>query len=333
MKTKLLNVWESIRASFWFVPSIMVFWAVLLSFLMVAVDRRLDLTSYSSFGILYAGGPEGGRLILSTIAGSMVTVAGVAFSITIVALTLASSQFGSRLLRNFMRDTGNQLVLGTFISTFIYCLLVLRTVGQVDEAVFVPNVSITFAVVLALVNVGVLIFFIHHVSTSIQADQVIAAVYHELLNHIQRLFPEEIGYGPDHNEKVENEKSALGHAYYQTVPVLASQSGYLQAIDSDGLLEFATGNDLLMYLQYRPGEFVVAGSTIVAVQCNEPLDENLKRQISGSLILGAQRTPEQDSEYVVHQLVEVAVRALSPGIKIPLQRFLVSIDLALPFAI
>ena len=317
MKTKLLNVWESIRASFWFVPSIMVFWAVLLSFLMVAVDRRLDLTSYSSFGILYAGGPEGGRLILSTIAGSMVTVAGVAFSITIVALTLASSQFGSRLLRNFMRDTGNQLVLGTFISTFIYCLLVLRTVGQVDEAVFVPNVSITFAVVLALVNVGVLIFFIHHVSTSIQADQVIAAVYHELLNHIQRLFPEEIGYGPEHNEKVENEKSALGHAYYQTVPVLASQSGYLQAIDSDGLLEFATGNDLLMYLQYRPGEFVVAGSTIVAVQCNEPLDENLKRQISGSLILGTQRTPEQDSEYVVHQLVEVAVRALSPGINDP----------------
>ncbi|HEU18338.1 MAG TPA: DUF2254 domain-containing protein, partial [Deltaproteobacteria bacterium] len=120
MKTRLLNLWEVLRTSFWFIPGLMVISAIGLSFVIVAVDRMIEPGHHRIFGFLYAGGPEGARSILSTIAGSMITVAGVAFSITIVALTLASSQFGPRLLRNFMRDTGNQIVLGIFIATFIY---------------------------------------------------------------------------------------------------------------------------------------------------------------------------------------------------------------------
>ena len=317
MKTRLLNLWESLRTSFWFIPALMVFSAIGLSFVMVAIDRREELASYRVFGLLFTGGPEGARSILSTIAGSMITVAGVAFSITIVALTLASSQFGPRLLRNFMLDRGNQVVLGTFIATFIYCLLVLRSVHTIGEQVFVPSISVTFVIVLALANVGILIYFIHHVSTSIQADRAIATVYRELEGHMQRLFPEELGHELEksENNRVRSEPEEDG--YHQTNHVAASQNGYLQAIDSSGLFEIAMENDFLIYLQNRPGEFIVAGSTLAVVKCTEQLDESLAEQIVDLFIVGAQRTPEQDAEFAIHQLVEVAIRALSPGINDP----------------
>ena len=315
MKTKLLNLWEAVRTSFWFIPGLLVFAAIGLALAIVTIDQQVDLEPNRAFGLLYTGGPEGARAILSTIAGSMITVAGVAFSITIVALTLASSQFGPRLLRNFMRDTGNQMVLGIFIATFIYCLLVLRSVLTVGEHVFVPSLSVTFAMALALVNVGVLIYFIHHVSTSIQADHVIAAVYRELSENLQRLFPEELGTGSAEGDRdgPRPEEVSDAHAHRST----ASESGYLQAIDSDGLLDLACKSDSLFHLQYRPGEFIVAGSTLVTVECKEPLDESLAEQIADSFISGPQRTPEQDAEFAIHQLVEVAARALSPGINGP----------------
>jgi len=318
MLTKLLNLWGSVRTSFWFIPGLMVFLSMGLSIGMVTIDRRIELDHYSFLGIIFVGGPEGARSILSTIAGSMITIAGVVFSITIVSLTLASSQFGPRLLRTFMKDTGNQVVLGTFISTFIYCLLVLRSVHTQGEIVFVPSISVTFAVILALANVVVLIYFIHHVSTSIQADRVIAAVYRDLLGHIQQLFPEELGYefAESMNDKVNPQPDE--DWYHQKHDILAIQDGYLQAIDNDGLLGIAMKNDLLIYLQYRPGEFIANDDILVTVKCStEELDENLTEQIINSFITGQQRTPDQDAEFAIHQLVEVALRALSPGINDP----------------
>jgi uncharacterized membrane protein len=317
MKTRLLHFWESVRTSFWFIPALMVFSAVALSMIMIVIDSRLSLDGYRGFAFAYTGGPDGARSVLSTIAGSMITVAGVAFSVTIVALTLASSQFGPRLLRNFMKDTGHQVVLGTFIATFMYCLLILRTVHGVGDQVFVPSLSVTFAVVLALVNVGVFIYFIHHVAGSIQADQVIASVYGELVEHMKQLFPEELGYereagGPD---RVAQKPEMDGNRHIHRLRI--SQSGYLQAIESDSLLTLATQHDLVFHLHYRPGKFIVPGSTLVTVQCPERLEDELAEQIVDAFILGAQRTPEQDAEFAIHQLVEVAVRALSPGINDP----------------
>lgn len=318
MKTRLLNLWGSVRVSFWFLPGLMVFAAIALSVVIVALDRRLELdANYSLFGFLYTVGPEGARSLLSTIAGSMITVAGVAFSITIVALTLASSQFGPRLLRNFMQDTGNQVVLGTFIATFIYCLLVLRSVHTVEEQVFVPSLAVNFATVLALANVGVLIYFIHHVATSIQADRVIAIVYHDLEEHLQRLFPEELGYEPQDSASEDIRPQSEEESSKEVRDILASQSGYLQAVENDGLVQIAREHDLLVHLQRRPGEFVVVGGAIAIVKSAEPLDESLAGQIAQAFIVGAQRTPEQDAEFAIHQLVEVALRALSPGINDP----------------
>jgi uncharacterized membrane protein len=317
MKTRLLNFWESARTSFWFIPGLMALFAIGLSPVIVALDRRIEFDPHRFFGILYAGGPEGARAILSTIAGSMITVAGVAFSVTIVALTLASSQFGPRLLWNFMRDTGNQVVLGTFIATFIYCLLVLRSIHTSGEQLFVPDISVTFGMALALLNVGVLIFFIHHVSTSIQADRVIAIVYHELEEHIHDHFPEDAGNENTEQSKGDRMRQQEEDRYSEVHHVAASQGGYLQAIDNDGLLEIARKSDLLIHLRHRAGQFVVAGTTFAEVRCNDLPGQSLAEQIVNCFILGRQRTPQQDAEFAIHELVEVAIRALSPGVNDP----------------
>ena len=146
MKGKLLALWDVLRTSFWFVPAIMALGAIALAYLLTALDARLQPVQLAGLGWIYTGSAEGARSMLSTIAGSMLTVAGLSFSITIAALTLASSQFGPRLLRNFMRDTGNQLVLGTFIAGYLYCLLVLRTVRGAETNAFVPQISVTVGV-------------------------------------------------------------------------------------------------------------------------------------------------------------------------------------------
>jgi uncharacterized membrane protein len=191
MREKLAVFWDSLRSSFWFVPTMMALGAATLSIVTIDTDRVSNAAFANSLGFIWSGGAEGARSILSTIAGSMITVAGVVFSITIVALTLASSQFGPRLLRNFVRDRGNQITLGTFISTFMYCVLVLRTVRVKDEGNFVPFVSVTCGIALAVASIGVLIFFIHHVSRSIQAEFLIAKVGEEFRNSITDHFPEQ----------------------------------------------------------------------------------------------------------------------------------------------
>lgn len=166
MKERLKDLWLLVHASFWFVPTLMCLAALLVSVVTLRIDQAISASYATSVGLIWSGGAEGARSILSTIAGSMITVAGVVFSIVIVALTLASSQFGPRLLRNFVRDTGNQITLGTFLSTFLYCMLVLRTVRVKREGNFIPYISITAGMALSIASIGVLIYFIHHVSVS-----------------------------------------------------------------------------------------------------------------------------------------------------------------------
>jgi predicted DNA-binding protein with PD1-like motif len=174
VKVRLLAVWFLVRGSYWFVPALMAAVAVGLSALTLAVDDVLRDRALAGLAWVYAGGPDGARALLSTIAGSMITVAALVFSITMVVLSQASSQLGPHVLTLFMRDTGNQVVLGTFLATFIYCMLVLRT-GRAAPP-FVPHVSVTMAITLAMAGLGVLIYFIHHTAVGIQADTVIAAV-------------------------------------------------------------------------------------------------------------------------------------------------------------
>ena len=312
---------DQIHGSYWFIPTVMALAAVGLAVGMREVDRRLTLEMIREAGwLVYIGGPEGARAVLSTIAGSMITVAGVVFSITIVALTLASSQFGPRVLSSFMRDRGNQTVLGTFLATFLYCLLVLRTIRSGDfndtlDAV-VPHVSVTIAVLLAVLSLGVLIYFIHHVSISIQAPNLIAQIARDLHRDIDSLFPETVGdptsevpdsLAVDPGERFQREASR----------VEAEENGYVEGIDMQGLMELATEHQLVLRLEYRPGHFVMRGSTLARAWPGERVDEPVLRRIRGHFVLGTHRTSLQDVEYPVNQLVEVAVRALSPGINDP----------------
>jgi uncharacterized membrane protein len=182
MQIRLIKYWEDLRSSYWFVPGAMAVGAILLSFATIALDGYFRAEVLRSLGFIWSGGPEGARGLLQAVAGSMITVAGVTFSITMVALSFASSQFGSRLLRNFMSDTGNQVVLGTFVATFIYCLLVLRTVRSGDDAEFIPYLSVTVGLVMALVSLMFLIYFIHHMALTMQAPYVIGELANDVFH-------------------------------------------------------------------------------------------------------------------------------------------------------
>ncbi|MBD2015241.1 DUF2254 domain-containing protein [Microcoleus sp. FACHB-53] len=313
---KLGKLWDSLHSSYWFVPTLMAGMAIALAFTMLSLDRAGKSGSIEKLSWIYTGGPDGARTMLSTIAGSMITVAGTAFSITIVALTLASSQFGPRLLRNFMQDTGNQVVLGTFIATFIYCLLVLRTVRGDNYNVFVPQISVTVAIVLALASIGVLIYFIHHASTTIQASHVIGEVGSDLDKATNRLFPQKMGQNLPETRRRWVEEIPVGFDK-EAAPVLATQSGYIQAIDDEKLMKVAKSKDLLMRLKLRPGKFVVQGSELLMVWPGERVNEKLTQQINNVFILGKERTDQQDIEFCINELVEVALRAISPGINDP----------------
>lgn len=316
MNIKLSKLWDSLHSSYWFVPAIMSAIAMALAFVMLALDRAGKSGPVENYAWIYTGGPEGARTLLSTVAGSMITVAGTAFSIVIVALTLASSQFGPRLLRNFMQDTGNQVVLGTFIGTFIYCLLVLRTIRGDDYNLFVPQIAVTVGIVLAIASIGVLIYFIHHASTSIQSWHVIGEVGKDLNYAIDHLFPQKIGQGNSEQKRRWIEEIPVNFDK-EALPVLATESGYLQAVDNERLMKIAKSNNLLLRLKHRPGKFVVRDSELVMVWPGERVDKKLCRQIQEAFILGLERTEQQDVEFCVNQLVEIALRAISPGINDP----------------
>ncbi|MBE8987779.1 DUF2254 domain-containing protein [Nostoc sp. LEGE 12450] len=312
---KLSKLWDQLHSSYWFIPAVMAVVATALAFTMLNLDRtgKVDI----DYWWVYTGGADGARSLLGSVAGSMISVAATAFSITIVALQLAASNFGPRLLRNFMQDTGNQVVLGTFISTFIYCLLVLRTIhGEGDGyEQYVPQLSVTVGTLLAIISIGVLIYFIHHASTIIQASHVIENVSEDLHSAIKRLFPERIGHAEsEHKQGIEEipmsfEKEAL--------PIRANGTGYLQAVDNGELMKIACKHNLLIRLKVRPGKFLIQGSDLALVFPGKKVNKKLTKQINDVFILGKERTEQQDIEFPIDQLVEIALRAISPAINDP----------------
>jgi uncharacterized membrane protein len=311
---KLSKLWDSLHSSYWFIPTLMALGSMILAISMLTLDRA---GSTPNWWWIYTGGTDGARSVLSSVASSMVSVVATAFSITIVALQLASSNFGPRLLRNFMQDTGNQIVLGTFIATFIYCLLVLRTIHSEGEEYkeFVPQLSVTVGTVLAIASIGVLIYFIHHASTIIQASHVITQVSGELDKAIDRLFPEKMGDDRANNPRQIGEIPEKFDA--EASPIKATAEGYLQAIDDGELMKIACHENLLVFVKSNPGKFVISGSNLAMVLPGERVNHHLTKQINDAFILGKERTEYQDVEFPIAQLVEIALRAISPGINDP----------------
>jgi uncharacterized membrane protein len=229
MRVKILNLWYRIQASFWFVPALMTAAAIMLAVVTTAIDRGLLLREDTRQWWIYSGGADGAQTVLSVIAGSMISVAGVVFSITIVVLSLASSQFGPRLIKNFMTVRANQMVLGTFVANFTYGVLVLRSVNASVDARFIPGLSVTIAIVMSLFGLGLLIYYIHNVSESIQAQNIIARVRRDLDHAVDRIFPEKLGQQEDHLiGPVEREYDIPATCNPEACPIKSESSGYFQ---------------------------------------------------------------------------------------------------------
>lgn len=310
MRTWLRHIWEVVGTSYWFVPAVLTAAAVLLSGVALEIDRRWPTAEWFP-GVLYSGSPAGARALLAAIAGSMITVAGVVFSITVATLTQASSQFGPRLLRNFMRDRMNQVTLGTFTATFVYCLLVVRAVrGTDDGAQFVPSLATSTSVLLALLCIGVLIGFIHHASRGLQAPVVVANAARELLGVIAR--------------DVDRADDTRGEGALEPDIELAAahsagalRTGYVQAIRRDVLVGLAQKHGVVIDLRRRAGDFLSEGLEVAVIRPAERSCADLARRVADAMIVGIQSTPEEDIGFFIRQLTEIAARALSPGINDP----------------
>ena len=311
---KLRQILSNLRASFWFLPSLIVLVSIILAIALIEADTAGGDRWLSQWPRLFGAGAEGSRQMLSTLAGSMMTVLGVTFSMTLVALTLASSQYTSRILRIFMRSRITQTTLGVFAGTFTYCLIVLRTIRSGSVVEFIPGLAVFFAFVLALGSVGVLIFFIHHIASSIQASSIIASVARETYSAIDRLFPGEkeqgVGEGEDENE--EQLLRLLNEKTWCAVP--AEESGYIQSVDSDALLRLARDKKTILRMEHGIGDFVVQKTALASLALEEAPDKETVAAINAAYSVGIHRTVDQDPAFGIRQIEDIALKALSPGV-------------------
>jgi uncharacterized membrane protein len=241
----------------------------------------------------------------------MMTVVGVTFSMVLVTLALASSQYTSRILRNFMQDRVTQVVLGIFAGTFTYCLIVLRTIRGGDASGFIPSLAVTFGVVLAVGGIGALIFFIHHIASSIQASTIIASVADETLAAVDRLFPEKFGPTPADDDE-DQSPLPLPERSWQGIP--ARVNGYIQGVDTATLLRFARDHKTIVRMERGIGAFVVQNTTLVSLARAVPPEPELIAELQAAYSIHRHRTVEQDAAFGIRQIVDMALRALSPGI-------------------
>jgi uncharacterized membrane protein len=244
----------------------------------------------------------------------MIGVAGTVFSVTLVALTLASSQLGPRLINNFMYVRLNQVVLGSYISTYLYCLLVLNSVTDSNNEFFIPSISIFVAILAAIANIILLIIFIHQIAISIQADKVISDISDFLSGQVEKLFPEKM---EDENEDEENVQSLTISGYKTHTAIVSPESGYLQYIDIDSLIEVVSRHDAVIELYHRPGNYLVKDGEMGILYSNDLWEKETFEKIFSQLVIGKTKTSRQDLEFSIRQMVEIAARALSPGVNDP----------------
>ena len=318
IRTRLIELGENVRSSYWFLPTLLACSGFALGLVLVLADARLGDAWLGQYEWFYGSRPEGARSMLSTIAGSTITVAGVVFSITLAAVTYASGQFGPRLLGNFMRDRGNQATLGVFIGTYLYCLVVLRTIRSAEETsadtggairdAFVPHLAMFGGLALAITSTAVLIYFVHHVTSGIHINNVIARVGEDLIGKIRR---------PCAEATSEPVPTALPPLPGNGKPILATKTGYIEAIDFDALVKIASRHDLVLRPMRRAGDFVTEGWTLLETHSAALISDRTSDECIGVVTVGRQRTGQQDLRFGIDELVEIAARALSPGVNDP----------------
>jgi uncharacterized membrane protein len=301
---------EALRTNLWLVPTVEIVLAVALFAGTYALDRAAYDGSVHLPSWVISGTADAARQILTAIAAAVITVVTLVFSITIVTLTLASTQFGPRMLRNFIRDRITQLTLGSFVATFVYAILALVSIGPGAHGEFVPHLSITVTMALVLLDVGLLVVFIDHIAKSIQLPQVIASIAGDLARAIDTEVALPAGglkkAGPSLGEMLArlDEDSGL---------VRATSSGYLQYVSMSTLIDISSRSNAVIRLLHRPGHFVMEGEPLANVW-PATATPGVARALGGAHATGPHRTLTQDLSFAVDQLVEIAIRALSPAV-------------------
>ena len=315
MTAEIRFFWARLNANYWFYPALFSILAALLAFAMVWLDRSGFAEFLNDVNWLVPARPKGAADMLTVMAGSMIGVASTVFSITIAAVAYASGNYGPRLLTNFMEDRGNQLSLATFIGSFVYSLLVLRAVRAEDETPatisdatttalpgFTPQLSLLVAYVLLGLCVAVLVFFLNHIPSSIRINKVLEGIGSRLLDAIRETYPVE-------DEFADAREPEGGD------PITAWDTGYLQLIDFEDLEKIARECGCTFSLVVRTGDFVHREMALMCIKGCKP--EKIEERVRECFTLGATRTPEQDPQFLIDELVEIGLRALSPGINDP----------------
>jgi uncharacterized membrane protein len=307
--------WEELRTTLWVIPSILVVVAAVLFF----VTFEIDVAAYHHPLILPSwirtGNADAERQVLIAIAAAVITVIGVVFSITILALTLASQQFGPRMMRNFVRDIGNQVTLGVFVGTFVYSVLALVSINSLSES-FVPHLSTSVAEALLMVDLAVLIYFIHHIAKSIQLPEVIAGIARDLIQSIDAEFPDKVDAVVEPTSRLHAGKSVpelLKLIDERGAAVPSQVSGYIQYVGYSQLIAIATRTDSVIRLEHRPGHYLATGRPLAIVWPRGAAPE-VALALSKAHVTGPHRTLVQDPVFAIDQLVEIAIRALSAAV-------------------
>jgi uncharacterized membrane protein len=296
------RIWTRLRDTFWVVPLTFALAAVFLGLGLTALDDWLDTSL--ELPLLFAGGPEGARSVLSAIITSMISFTGLVFSITIVVLQLTSSQFSPRVLRTFLRDWVNQVALGVFVATFVYSLVVLRAVrGTAETDTFVPQISVTVAFGFVLASVAVFLLYIDHIAQSIRAATIVTQIGEDTRVAIERTHPSDT----EPRTRVPPPATAGRR-------VASDASGVVQQVDDRALLELAEAHGVTIRMVRAVGEFVPEGAALLEVHGADLPDE---ASLRAAVHLGKERVLDDDPGFGLRQLVDIAERALSPGINDP----------------
>jgi uncharacterized membrane protein len=301
---------EKLRTGLWPIPLLMSLVAVALYNVALGIDRTgLDENVLRQW-YLHGGTGDDARNLLSTLVTAIITMSSVVFSITIVVLSNAANQFGTRLIRTYMADLRTKLTLGLLAMTITYCLVALRAVQHDMPAAQVPHVVVSAAWLLGLCCVLVLLFFLHFVSRSIVADQIIARAAAELTHHIETLEP--IGEDDDGERR---EQSELPEDFDTSHHVLRSTGeGYVEAVRYEALLALAAKHRIHVRMEARAGTYMCKDGWLARIYPRNAISEELAASINEQVLIGQQRTPTQDVEFMLRHLVDIALRALSPGI-------------------
>jgi len=307
--------WDRLKVSFWFFPVVMSLGAIVLAWAMYWVDSLIPNEILQESRIVLSGTPGEIRTMLISMAGTILATAGVVFTLLTLPLSTVAAQYGSRLLRVFLGDRTTQFVLGIFAATFVYCLASALSIPPVEVEPDGPQITATVGLYLMLAAFASLILLVQHISTMLQAPNIAAAAGAELRDVVLAEVPEqaEEREGLKEGSKVLPDTLVEKEGY----PIRVTQSGSIQYIDPEYILTLAQENDLIIRLLRKPGHIVWRDSQVAIVWPAERVNEELEHQIRNAFRIGNGRTPTQDVAYGVNQLVEMAVRAMSPAINDP----------------